>query len=465
VVERRILWWLLPMILLTLFLSWGKNLMWLTDIFVDYVPLYNKFRTVSMMLVATGFGITLVAILALKEILTSENRTELIRPMLISAGITGGIALVFALIPSLAGSFVSPADAQFTGDYAFLKETLPLDREAMLRADAWRSVAFIVATAVLLWLFLKSKIKTSLAIAAMGILFLADLVPVAKRYLNDDNFTRKRKFETLIEPSAADNMILTDKTQYRVLDATVNIFSDSKPSYFHKNIGGYHAAKLRRYQELINMQLEGEVGQLFAAFSRAKTFEEIKPVFDSLGVLNMLNMKYVIYNKDAAPLINSANNGNAWFVDEVIVAANANEEMKVLGEINTKKQLVVDKEFAAQIPATLIKDSTSSIALKSYKPNHLIYSVNAASDKVAVFSEIYYEKGWNAYINGEKVPYIRANYLLRAMPLKKGQYELEFKFEPVSYSLGNTLALSSSIVLIICLLAFAFFTYRKKKAE
>ena len=465
VVERRILWWLLPMILLTLFLSWGKNLMWLTDIFVDYVPLYNKVRTVSMMLVATGFGITLVAILALKEILTSENRTELIRPMLISAGITGGIALVFALIPSLAGSFVSPADAQFTGDYAFLKETLPLDREAMLRADAWRSVAFIVATAVLLWLFLKSKIKTSLAIAAMGILFLADLVPVAKRYLNDDNFTRKRKFETLIEPSAADNMILTDKTQYRVLDATVNIFSDSKPSYFHKNIGGYHAAKLRRYQELINMQLEGEVGQLFAAFSRAKTFEEIKPVFDSLGVLNMLNMKYLIYNKDAAPLINSANNGNAWFVDEVIVAANANEEMKVLGEINTKKQLVVDKEFAAQIPATLIKDSTSSIALKSYKPNHLIYSVNAASDKVAVFSEIYYEKGWNAYIDGEKVPYIRANYLLRAMSLKKGQYELEFKFEPVSYSLGNTLALSSSIVLIICLLAFAFFTYRKKKAE
>ena len=139
--------------------------------------------------------------------------------------------------------------------------------------------------------------------------------------------------------------------------------------------------------------------------------------------------------------------------------------MKVLGEINTKKQLVVDKEFAAQIPATLIKDSTSSIALKSYKPNHLIYSVNAASDKVAVFSEIYYEKGWNAYIDGEKVPYIRANYLLRAMSLKKGQYELEFKFEPVSYSLGNTLALSSSIVLIICLLAFAFFTYRKKKAE
>lgn len=466
VVERRILWWLLPMILLTLFLAWGRNLMWLTDLFINYFPMYNKFRTVSMMLVATGFGITLIAILALKEVFFgSLKKEELVRPVLISAGITVGISALFALIPSLAGSFVSPADAQFSGDYAFLKETLPLDREAMLRSDAWRSVIFIVLAAGLLWLFIKNKIKTYVAVSIMGVLFLADLAPVAKRYLNDSNFARKRKIETLIEPSAADNMILADKSQYRVLDATVNIFSDSKPSYFHKNIGGYHAAKLRRYQELINMQLEGEINKLFGAFGRVKTFDEIKPVLDSLGVLNMLNMKYVIYNKESAPLVNPSCNGNAWFVSEAVIANDANDEMKKLGEINTKKQLVVDKQYASMIPSGLVADSTSSIHLKSYKPNHLIYSVNAMNDKLAVFSEIYYDKGWNAYINGQKVPYFRADYLLRAMPLKKGNYELEFKFEPVSYTMGNMIALSSSVLLVLCVLGFVFFTMKKKPVE
>ncbi len=463
VVEKRILWWLLPMILLTMFLSWGKNLMWLTDIFIDYFPLYNKFRTVSMTLVATGFGITLLAILALKEVLTTENAKEkLLRPILYSAGITAGVALVFALIPSLAGSFVSPADTQFSGDYAFLKETLPLDREAMLRSDAWRSVGFILAAALLLWLFIKNYLKTNTVIILFGVLFLADLAPIAKRYLNDSHFERKRNFNNLVQPTAADNMILADKSYFRVLDASVNIFNDSKPSYFHKNIGGYHAAKLRRYQELINMQIDGEIGQLFGAFGRAKTFEEIAPTIDSLGVLNMLNMKYVIYNKDAAPLVNNKCNGNAWFVNKIHIAADANEEMKLIGEINTKTELVIDKEFAAQVPTTLTADSTARIALKSYNPNRLVYSFSSATDQMAVFSEIYYDKGWNAYVNGEKAPYVRANYLLRAMPLKKGTYDVEFKFEPNSYKFGNIIALASSIVFIIGILIFGFIWYKKK---
>jgi len=464
VVEKRILWWLLPMILLTMFLSWGKNLMWLTDIFIDYVPMYNKFRTVSMTLVATGFGITLLAILALKEVLNTENAKEkLLRPVLYSAGITAGIALVFALIPSLAGSFTSAADAQFNGDYAFLKETLPLDREAMLRSDAWRSVGFIIAAALLLWLFIKNILKTNTVIILFGILFLADLAPVAKRYLNDSSFERKRKFDNLIQPSAADNMILADKSYYRVLDASVNIFNDSKPSYFHKNIGGYHAAKLRRYQELINMQIEGEIGQLFGAFGRAKTFEEIAPTLDSLGVLNMLNMKYVIYNKDAAPLVNTKNNGNAWLVQKVHIAADANEEMKLVGEINTKTEMVVDKVFASQIPSSIAIDSTARIALKSYNPNRMIYSFSSATDQFAVFSEVYYDKGWNAYINGEKVPYVRANYLLRAMPLKKGTYDVEFRFEPNSYKYGNIIALASSVLFVLALFVFGFISFKKIK--
>lgn len=467
-VKRRILWWLIPAILLTLLLSWGRNFMWLTDIFIDYVPMYNKFRTVSMTLVATGFGITLLAILALKEIFNPDfDKKSLIRPLLISAGITAGLALIFALIPSLAGNFIAPGDAQLQGDYAFLKETLPLDRKAMLSADAFRSAGFIVVATLILFLYAKNKIKETVAISLFGILFLADLIPVDKRYLNDDNFARKRKIETLIAPTNADKMILTDKSEFRVLDATVNIFNDAAPSYFHKNIGGYHAAKLRRYQELINMQIDGEIGQLFKAFGNAKSFDQIAPTLDSLGVLNMLNMKYLIYNKDTQPLINPYCNGNAWFVKKLIVAADANEEMKLLGEIDTKHELVIDKSYSKDIAIPNNIDSTAQISLKSYQPNELKYNFISKSDQLAVFSEIYYDKGWNAYINGEKAKYIRGNYLLRAMYLKQGNYEIVFKFEPNSYRIGNIIAISSSILLILALLGFVFVQFKKgnKKSE
>jgi len=463
-VDNRIKWWLLPMIALTLMLSWGKNFMWLTDIFINYVPLYNKFRTVSMTLVATGFGMTLLALLALKEVFNEKtDKQKLIKPVMISAAIVGGIAFIFALIPSLAGSFTGTADAQFQGNNAFLTETLPLDRAAMLRSDAFRSLAFILISAGLIWLYAKNMLKKNVAYVLFGILMIADLAPVAKRYLNDDNFKQKRKLETLIEPSAADKIVLQDKSDYRVLDATVDIFNDAAPSYFHKNIGGYHAAKLRRYQELINMQLTKEMGRLFGAFGRAKTVDELTGVMDSLGVLNMLNMKYVIYNKEAAPLVNPYANGNAWFVNNVRVAADANEEMRLVGEINTKTEMVVDKSFANQLPVKLTPDSTARISLTSYKPNHLVYNVSSKTDQVAVFSEIYYDKGWNAYINGQLVPYLRANYLLRAMPLKAGNYDVEFRFEPKSYSIGNTIALISSVLLVLSIIAFLF--WQRKKSE
>ena len=462
-VESRIKWWVVPMIVLTLMLSWGKNLMWLTDLFINYVPMYNKFRTPSMTLVATGFGVALLALLALKEVFGAEDKKKLIKPLYISAGITAGIALIFAIIPSLAGSFTGPADAQFTGQYAFLKETLPLDREAMLRGDAFRSVAFILLSAGLLWLYLNDKLKKGVVYSLLGILLLIDFVPVDKRYLNNDNFERKREMNSLETPSAADNMILQDKSDYRVLDGTVDIFNDAKPSYFHKNIGGYHAAKLRRYQELINMHLTKEMGHLFGAFGRIKTVDQLNPVLDSLQVLNMLNMKYVIYNKEAAPIVNPFANGNVWFVSNIRVANDANEEMQLLGQINTKKEMVVDKAFASQLPTQLTPDSTARIALKSYEPNHLVYTVSSKSDQVAVFSEIFYDKGWKATVNGQELPIIRANYLLRALPLKAGNYEVDFKFEPQSYSLGNTIALISSLTLIIGALAVIFWQIKKSK--
>ena len=465
-VDKRTKWWLLPMIILTVMLSWGRNFMWLTDVFINYVPLYNKFRTVSMMLVATGFGMTLMAILALKEVFAERtDKQKLIKPVMISAAIVGGIALIFALIPSLAGNFTAAADAQFQGNNAFLKETLPLDRADMLRSDALRSLAFVIASAGLIWLYAKNFLKLKLAYVLFGILILFDLVPVAKRYLNNDNFKRPRRVETLIEPTAADNIILQDKSQFRVLDATVNIFNDASPSYFHKNIGGYHAAKLRRYQELINMHIDKEIGQLFGAFGRAKSPNVITNTMDSLGVLNMLNMKYLIYNKQAAPLVNPYANGNAWFVNNIRIADNANEEMNMLGKINTKTEMVVDKSFAAQLPSKLTSDTSAHIALTSYKPNHLVYNFNSKTDQVAVFSEIYYENGWNAYINGKLVPYVRADYLLRAMRLKAGTYDIEFMFEPKSYSIGNTIALISSILLILSILGFVFWQLKSQKKK
>jgi len=463
-VDKRTKWWLLPMIALTVMLAWGKNFMWLTDIFISYVPMYNKFRTVSMTLVATGFGMTLMAILALKEVFNEKtDKQKLIRPVLISAAIVGGIALIFALIPSLSGDFISPADGQYTGNNAFLKETLPLDRASLLWGDAFRSLLFVILAAGVIWLYAKNYLKTKVGYVLLGALILFDLVPVAKRYLNDDSFQRPRHIETLITPSKADNFILQDKSQFRVLDGTANIFNDATPSYFHKNIGGYHAAKLRRYQELINMQLDKEIGKLFATFGRATSSQIINNTMDSLGVLNMLNMKYLIYSKEAAPIINVHANGNAWLVNNIRIAENANEEMRLVGEINTKKEMVVDKSFASQLPVKAETDTTARIALTKYEPNDLVYHFSSKTNQVAVFSEIYYEKGWNAYINVNKVPYVRANYLLRAMPLKAGNYDIEYKFEPKSYNAGNLIALISSLLLILSLVGYIFWQWKNSR--
>lgn len=467
-VDKKIKWWLVPMIILTLMLAWGRNFMWLTNIFVDYVPMYNKFRTVSMMLVATGFGITLLAVLALKEIFQGNvEKKKLIKSLKISTIIVGGIALVFAVIPSLAGSFISPNDVQLTGNYSFLKETLPLDRKALLSADAWRSLAFIVLSAGVIWLYISEKLKKYVAISLLGILMLIDLFPIAKRYLNANNFERKYQVENLIKPTPADEMVLQDKSQYRVLDlATTNgdVFNNSAPSYFFHNIGGYHAAKLRRYQELINMQIDNELRQLYGVFSRPKTtLETLNQTLDSLGVLNMLNMKYIIISNENPPIVNQHANGNAWLIDKIIPANDANDEMKKLGEIDTKRELVVDKSMMSILPQTLTADSTAKIYLTSYEPNHLTYHFNSKTDQVAVFSEIYYDKGWKAIINGKEVPYTRVNYLLRGMPLKAGDYNIEFRFDPQSYKLGNMLALISSILFLFILAGYVFLRFRKKK--
>ncbi len=465
VVDNRIKWWLLPIIILTMMLSWGKNFMPLTDFFIDYIPLYNKFRTVSMILVITGFGVTLLAFLSLKEFFQSNFSTEkLTKALLNSTYIVGGLLLLFVIIPSLAGNFVSVQDIRFQGDYSFLRDTLPLDRKDLLRSDAIRSLVFVLLTAGVLWLFVKDKLKKSYTLLILGGLVLLDLFPIAKRYLNSDNFENQRA-KQLVTPTVADNFILKDKTQFRVLNLTKNIFNDATPSYFHKNIGGYHAAKLRRYQELINMQLDMELRKMTTGIQKAQSLDDIYETFQSLGVLNMLNMKYVIVNEKKQPISNPYANGNAWLVHKINIVEDANEEMEHLGKIDTKTELVVDKNVADILPKEIVKDTTATISLQSYQPNRLVYHFNSQTDQVAVFSEIFYDKGWVATINGVEQPYTRVNYLLRGMPLKAGNYDIEFCFSPKSYFLGNTIALISSILLLLGFLMYVYFNfiYRRKK--
>lgn len=455
-VEGRTKWWLVSVSILTLMLAWGRHFMPLTDFFIDYVPMYNKFRTVSMILVATCLCMGLLGMLGLKAFFNPElNREKAKKSLKYALYITGGLSLLFWLIPSLAGGFVSSEDVRLQGDYSFLQETLPADRISLLRQDALRSLLFIVLLFGILWMYLVSKLKLNTVYALLFVLVLTDMWMIDKRYLNDSHFVSKRKTQTL-QPSPADQYILQDKSYYRVLDATVDIFNDARPANFHKLIGGYHAAKLSRYQELIDNHLRTEVQTLIAGL-RNGGINYYSEQMKTLGILNMLNMKYLIYDPKAKPLVNTEANGNAWFVDSFRLAENADEEMRLLGEIDTKRELVVDKREMDGLATIQGRDTMATIQLKSYAPNRLVYDVNTNSDQIAVFSEIYYKDGWNAYVNGEKMPYFRANYLLRAMPLKAGNYEVEFRFEPSIVSVSKTISLISSILLLVLVgLAYYF---------
>ena len=464
VVNGRNKWWLLAVTILSILLAWGRNFMPFTEFFINYIPMYNKFRTVSMTLVMAGISMPLLGILALKNVFDgSVSKEKLMNSLYYSTGIVGGICLLFWLIPSLAGNFVAASDAQFTGDYEFLKTTLPLDRKAMLSADAFRSLRLILSAALVLFFTIKGMLKPAYSIAILGVLFIIDLYPINKRYLNDDNFTDAVIISQPFRTSVADKAILQEKSlNARTLNLSVNIFNDASPSYFHKNIGGYHAAKMRRYQELINIHLEKEINDLISVLRQIRTEEELLGQLQNSPVLNMLNMRYIIINPNAEPIINPYANGNVWLVDNIHFAENADEEMLMLREIDLKKEMVVEKTFINDIPHTIVPDSTASIELISYAPMQLKYRFNSNTDQVAVFSEIYYSRGWNAYINGEKVPHIRANYLLRAMPLKAGNYEIEFRFEPQMVRIGDTLAIISSIIILL-LASFVIWQRIKKK--
>ncbi len=434
VADKRYKWWLLGATILSILLSWGHNFAGLTNFFLDYVPGYNKFRAVSMILVIAEFAIPLLAILGLQKVFFSkENQALTDKKLYTAAGITGGICLIFLLIGKSLFSFVSPQDAGFP---KWLQETIVPDRMSMLIADSWRSLLLIVLAAAGIWLYLKGYAKKTYVLPALALLILIDLWAVDRRYLNNDDFVNKRVVNASFAPTPADEAILQDTDpNFRVLNTTVSTFNDASTSYYHKSIGGYHGAKLRRYQELIEHQI-------------AK---------NNPSVLDMLNTKYFIYpdqnrQPQVAPNPNAA--GNVWFVDHYKIVNNADEELKALDSLKVKQEAIIDKRFESDVTGhTISKDSTASIALVNYHPNHLKYESNASKEQLAVFSEIYYDKGWNAYIDGKSAPYFRANYVLRAMVVPAGKHEIEFRFEPRSFFVGEKISYTCSILLIVMILA------------
>jgi len=426
--EMRV--WILLATILSIMLAWGKNFMPLTDLFLDYFPGYNKFRAVSMILVIAEFTIPLLGFVALNKFLTTEaSENEKKKPLQLAFYIVGGLTLVLALLPNLFFDFVGGQDASLAKN-GWPIDALQADRAGLLSADAWRSFIFIALTFGAMWMFLKNKLSSKYVILIVGVLVLADMWTINKRYLNDDNFARKSKVEKPYQATAANQQILRDTDpNFRVFNQSVSTFNDASTSYFHKSIGGYHGAKLKRYQELI----ENHISK------------------GNMAVLNMLNTKYFITPKGKAQQ-NPAAMGNAWFVNEINLVTNADAEIAALNGFNPVNTAIVDVRFSEQIIGDL-DNQGANITLEEYKPNYLKYNSNSSKNGIAIFSEIYYDKGWNAYVDGELKPHFRANYVLRGMQIPAGNHKVEFKFEPAVYHVSERISLASSVVLLL-LLAF-----------
>ncbi len=462
IVKGREKWWLVAATVLSVMLAWGKNFMPLTNLFIDYFPGYDKFRAVTMALVIAQFCIPLLGVLALKEIFDSAlPRKKLLKNLNIAIGITGGILLLIIFIPGIAGSFLN----QYETDYpAWLKNALIADRRGLLVKDSLRSLVFILLAAGTIMILLYDKFRKEYSILLLGALIFIDLWSVDKRYLNADRFEKPSIVQKSVSPSAADTYILKDPSYNRVLNLTVSTFNDNSPtSWFHKSIGGYHGAKLKRYQELIDSAIIGELNLFSAAFDGAKSTDDLLPVFSYSKVINMLNVKYVIYNPDAPPLVNPNPNGNAWFVEKPLLVENANAEITTLKTIDPGKEAVIDIVFKDQVPNALypVKEG-EMIGLVSYKPNELVYKYSALSEKLVVFSDIYYPKGWKAFIDGNEADHFRTNYVLRGMIVPAGEHEIRFVFEPQSYYMGNKVSLASSVILILLLAGYLAASLKKR---
>ncbi|MFC2175957.1 YfhO family protein [Bacteroidota bacterium] len=450
VIEAKNRWWLLIALVLSIMLSWGHNFAVFSDFFFYHIPGYNKFRAVSMTLVIAQLILPIAAVLGLKKLFESTDKAAMQKSLKIAAGVVGGICLLFVLVPGAFFDFSSSNDGQLAqaGFPDWLIAALLDDRQSLLQSDAIRSLVLVLLTAGILFAVVINKLKANIALLLIAGLTLFDLVQVDKRYLDNDDFVSAKKSKNAIMPTAADQQILADKDpNFRVINLAVSTFNDSKTSFFHKSIGGYHGAKLKRYQELIDSCI-------------SKT---------NLAVLNMLNTKYFITpDKEGRPTVrrNPLALGNAWFVEEMKIVENADEELSSLSNdnFNPEKLAIIDKRYSDQLdgfqPAA---DSTANIYFSVYKPNYLKYETEASTEQLAVFSEIYFENGWNAYVDGELQPHWRANYVLRSMRIPAGKHEVEFKFEPQVYYTGEKMALAGSILFVLFVVGGVVLDVRSRK--
>ena len=473
IVKGPMKWALLAATVLSILLSWGKNFMGFTDFFLDYVPMYDKFRTVASILVIAEFTIPLLAMMALKKIF---DEPVLMKPRMKYVGIsfllTGGIALLFSLMPSAFFSgFVSTSELHAL-------QSLPPEhvqpiianltemRQAMFTSDAMRSFYIILVGTGILLAFMYGKLKKEWAIGIILVLCLVDLWTVNKRYLNDEMFVPKSEREAPQQKTQTDELILRDQTlDYRVLNLASNTFNENETSYYHKSIGGYHAAKLCRYQEMIEQYINPEMQALFGAVSEAAG-DMTQVNGDSIcPVLNMLNTRYFIFPLEGGqtvPIQNPYAYGNAWFVDKLDYVNNANEEMAAVGKIDLRHQAVADVKFKAQLGEAVEQDTASVVTITSYEPNRLTYDVNSGKGGVLVFSEIYYPE-WMATVDGQPVELGRVDYLLRAIQIQPGKHQVELSFFPKSVSTTETIAYVAIVLLILTLLGTIFLEYKNRK--
>ena len=473
IVKGPMKWALLAATILSILLSWGRNFMGFTDFFLDYVPMYSKFRTVASILVIAEFTIPLLAMMALKKFL---DEPELMKPRMKFVGIsfllTGGIALLFSMMPSLFfDSFISSSEMRALSSLpqehiAPLTSNLIEMRKAVFTSDALRSFYIILVGTGILLAMTFGKLKKEYGVGLILVLCLVDLWTVNKRYLNDDMFVPQSEREAPQQMSQTDELILRDTTlDYRVLNLASNTFNENETSYYHKSIGGYHAAKLRRYQEMIEQYISPEMQATMNAVAEAGgDMTQVKG--DSIyPVLNMLNTRYFIFpiqGGQTVPLQNPYAFGNAWFVDKVSYAKNANEEILAVGRINLRHEAVADEKFKAQLGDGVAQDTLSMVTIKSYEPNQLTYDVNSGKGGVVVFSEIYYP-GWTATIDGEPAELGRVDYILRALNVKPGKHEVVLSFFPKSVDTTETIAYLAYGILILVLAGAAFMAYRRRQ--
>lgn len=477
IVKGPMKWALLGATIFSILLSWGKNFMGLTDFFIDYIPMYNKFRAVSSILVIAEFTIPLLAILTLKEILTKpELLKEKLKYIYISFGLTGGLALLFAIAPRLFFPTYIPGN-----EMAALQNALPADqlspiianleemRVHLFTSDAWRSFFIVTIGTLLLLAYNAKKLKATWTVAAIALLCLGDMWSVNKRYLYDEQFIPKSEQTATFRKTQTDELILQDPSlDYRVLNFAGNTFEENNTSYWHKSVGGYHAAKLRRYQEMIDHHIAKEMQAAYQEVATAGgQMDSVNAA--KFPVLNMLNAKYFIFpagqQGQTVPIENPYTFGNAWFIDKIQYVNNANEEIDAIGQVDLQQTAIVDSKFKEALKGVNegYKDSLSTIRLTSYEPNQLVYETSSPQDGIVVFSEIYYP-GWTATIDGKPADIARADYILRAMNVPAGKHTIEMRFDPQSLHITEGIAYGAMALLLIGVIILIWI-YRKKYSE